>query len=72
MAQMNLSTEQRQTHGHGEQTWNRHGEQRGSGIDGDLGVSRFKLLRLEWISYEVLPYSTGNYMKSLVIEHVRR
>ena len=36
-------------------------------------VSRCKLLHLEWIiSYEVLLYSTGNYIQSLVIEHDRR
>ena len=38
MAQMNLSTEKTQTHGHGEQTCGCQGE--GSGIDWEFGVSR--------------------------------
>ena len=40
----------------------------GSGMDWESGVSRCKLLDLEWISNEVLLYSTGNYIKSLVME----
>ena len=32
----------------------------GSGMDGEFGVSRCKLLHLEWISNRVLLYSTGN------------
>jgi len=38
-------------------------------MDWDLGVSRWKLLHLEWRSNEVLLCSTGNYIQSLVIEH---
>jgi len=34
------------------------GEEGGSGMDGEFGVSRGKLLHLECISNEVLPYST--------------
>ena len=41
----------------------------GSGMDWEFGVSRCKLLFLEWISNEVLLYSTGNYIQGLVIEH---
>ena len=37
-------------------------------MDREFGVSRYKLLRLEWISKEVLLYSTGNYSQSIVIE----
>ena len=40
-----------------------------SGIDWEFGVSRSKLLHLEWISIEVLLYNTGNYMQSLGIEY---
>ena len=36
----------------------------GWGTDWELGVSRCKLLHLEWISNEVLLYSTGNYIQS--------
>jgi len=44
----------------------------GSGNDWEFGVGRCKLLHLEWISNEVLLYSTGNYIKSLGIEHEGR
>ena len=40
----------------------------GSGMDGKFGVSRCKLLCLEWISYVALLYSTGNYIQSLGIQ----
>ena len=66
---MNLSSKQKQTHRHGEQT---HGCQRGgrrSGMDWEFGVGKCKLLHLEWISNEVLLYSTGNYIQSLGIEY---
>ena len=45
------------------------GEGRGSGIDWKFGVSRCKLLNLEWIRNVVLMYHTGNCIQSLVIEH---
>ena len=45
------------------------GEGKRSGVDGELGVGSCKLLHLEWISNEVLLYSTANYIQSLVIEH---
>ena len=32
----------------------------GSGMDWEFGVKRCKLLPLEWISNEILLYSTGN------------
>ena len=38
-------------------------------MDVVLGVSRCKLLPLEWISNEILLYSTGNYVWSLTMEH---
>ena len=37
------------------------GEGGGSGMDWEFGVRRGKVLHLEWISNEVLPYNTGNY-----------
>ena len=64
---MNLSTEKKQTHGHGEQTCGC--QVRGSGMDWEFGVSRYRLLHLEWKSNKVLLYSTGNYIQSLMIEH---
>ena len=66
---MNLSTEQKQTHRH-EQTCGCQG--RGSGMDCEFGIRRCKVLHLEYISNEVLLYSTGNYIQSLMIEHERR
>ena len=56
MAQMNLSTEQKQTHGHREQMCDGQVGWRGSGMDWEFGVDRCKLLHLEWISNEVLLY----------------
>ena len=69
MAQTNLSTEKKLTHGLGEQTCGC--QERGEGIrmDWEFGVSGGKLLHLEWISNEILLYSTGNYIQSLVMEH---
>ena len=67
MAQMNLSTKQKQIHRHREYA---HGCQGGrSGMDGVFVVHRCKLLYLEWMSDEVLQYSTGNYTQSLGIDH---
>ena len=71
ITQMNLSTKKKQTLGHREQTG---GGQRGGGGDGmdwEFGVSRCKILHLEWISSEVLLYSTGNYSQSFMTEHDR-
>ena len=45
------------------------GEVGGSGLDWEFGVSRCKLLHVEWICNEVLFYSTGNYIQSLGIEN---
>ena len=38
-------------------------------MDRDFQVNRCKLLHLEWISLEVLLYSTVNYIQLLVMEH---
>ena len=38
-------------------------------MDGEFGAGRCKLLRFEWISNEVLLYSTGNHIQSFGIEH---
>ena len=35
------------------------GQGDGSGVDWEFGVGRCKLLHLEWISNELLLYSTG-------------
>ena len=46
-AQMTLSTKGKQTHGHRKQTCGCQGGGGGSGMDGEFGVSRCKLFRLE-------------------------
>ena len=56
MAQMNLSTEKKQTHGHGERICGYQGGEGGSRMDWEFGVSKCKLLHLEWISNGILLY----------------
>ena len=41
----------------------------GRGVEWEFGVSRCKLLCMEWISNKVLPYRIGNYIQCLVINH---
>ena len=41
-------------------------------MDWKFGVSRRKLLHLEWISNEVLLYSTGNYIQWNMMEDIMR
>ena len=62
MAQMNLSTEKKKTHGHGVQTCGCQGGGGGSGRYWELGVNRYKLLLLGWIYNEILLCSTENYV----------
>ena len=50
-------------------TWRIECGKRGSGMDEEFGVSRCKLLDLEWRSNEVLLYSAGNYNQSLEIDY---
>ena len=45
------------------------GEERGSGMDWEFGVNRCKQLHLEWISNEILLYSTGNCIQYPGIDH---
>ena len=66
---MSPSTEQKQAHGHKEQTSGCQGGGGRSGMDLDFEVSRCKLLHVEWISNEVRLYGTGNSMQSLGIDH---
>ena len=60
-------TKQKQTHRHREQTWGCQGGGR-SGMDGEFGVGRRKLLHRKWIN-NILQYSTGNSIHSLGIDH---
>ena len=57
------------SHELGEQIHGCQGGEGGSGMDWESGVNRCKLWHLEWISNEVLLYSTGSYIYSLVMEH---
>ena len=45
------------------------GEGVGGGMEWEVGVSRCKLLYIEWINNKVLLYSTGNYIQYLIINH---
>ena len=60
MTQMNLSTKQKQTHGHRDRLVDAKGEEAGGGMEWEVGISRCKLLYREWINNKVLLYSTGN------------
>lgn len=74
----------KQTHRHGEQACSCQGEL-GIGslglvdvnygnlaLDWEFGVSRCKLLYIEWIDNKVLLFRTGNYMQYPVINHNRK
>ena len=64
---MNLSTKQNQTHAQREQICDCQGEGSRGRMDWKFGVSRCKLLYMEWISIKVLQYSTGIYIQYPVI-----
>ena len=62
MMQMNLSTKQKQVHEHGgTDLW----LPRGSGMDQEFGVGRWKLLYLEWIAMKSYCTAQGNYIRTL-------
>ena len=67
MTQMHLSTRQKQTNRHKEQTCGCQGD--GGGMDWEFGISRCKLLYIEWKNNKVLLYSTGNYIQYPGINH---
>ena len=41
----------------------------GGGVERELGVSRWKLLYVEWIHIRILLYSTGGYVQYPIINH---
>ena len=45
------------------------GEGFGGGMEWEFGISRCKLLYIEWINHKVLLYSTGKYIQYPVINH---
>ena len=59
MAQMNLSTEKKIMDMENRTVVSKRGGG-GSGLDWEFGVSRCKLLYLEWLSNEILLYGMGN------------
>ena len=60
MSQMNLSTEQKQTHRHGEQTNSCHKKIQWRTDGWEFEVYRWKLVYVEWINNKVLQYTAGN------------
>ena len=68
MTQVNLPT--KQTHRHREQTCGCQGWAAGEGgMDCKFGISRCKLLYIEWINNNVLLYITRNYIQYPIINH---
>ena len=45
------------------------GEGVGGGMEWEVGVSRRKLLSIEWVNNKVLLYSTENYIQYPMINH---
>ena len=43
------------------------GREGGEGVGWEFGISRCKLLSIEWMNNKVLLYSTGNYKTILII-----
>ena len=41
----------------------------GGGMDWEFGISKCKLLYIEWINNKFLLYSTGSYIKYPIINH---
>ena len=56
---------QKQTHRYEEQTFGCQG----GGMDWEFGISRCKLLYIEWINNNFLLYSTGNCIQYPIINH---
>ena len=69
MTQVNLSVKQKhQIHRHREQTCGCQGGS-GGGVTWEFGVSRCKVLHIEWINNKALLHSTGNYIQYPEINH---
>ena len=58
MTQMNLSTKYKLTHR--VKPVLAKVEESGRGMEWEFGISRHKLLKIEWVNNKVLLYSTGN------------
>ena len=68
MAQMILSTKQKQIIDMKSRLVVAEWGGGGNGMYWELGIGRCKLLHLEWISNVLLLYSTGKYVQSLGVE----
>ena len=44
----------------------------GRRLDWEFGISRCKLVYIEWINNKILLYSTGNYTQHSMINHNRK
>ena len=67
---MNISMNQKQTHRHREQICGCQGGRGvGGGMDWEFGISKCKLLYIEWVNNQDLLYSTGIYIQYPVINH---
>ena len=71
MTQMSLFMKQKPTHGHREDLRLPRGAD-GRVMEWQSGISRCKLLYVEWINSKVLLGSTGNYIQYPVIPHTRK
>ena len=60
---------QKQTHRHREQTCGCQWGGVSGGRDWEFRISRCKLVHVEWINIKVLLYSTGKYIRYLMINH---
>ena len=49
--------------------WLPKGRRREGGMDWEFGISRYKLLYIEWVNHKVLLHSTGIYIHYPVINH---
>ena len=66
---MNVSMKQKQTHRYREQTCGLQEEEVGGGMEWEAGISRWKLLYIDWMNNKVLLYSTENYIQYPLINH---
>ena len=72
MTHMNKYTKHKQTHRHRQQSCGCPGEGDRGGMDWEFGISRCKLVYLEWINNNVLMYNTGNSIQYHVIKHIEK
>ena len=69
MTQMNLSTNRNRLMDIENRLVVAKGEGVGRGMEWEFGISRCKLLYIDWINNKVLLYSTENYVQHPMINH---